>query len=126
MDRRWSRDGQVLSKRNLTPDHHGTISQGKANSKKINTKIARKDDFCVAKAKAKAVKADPAAKLSHLCAGADGSGDGGDHQFAVGIDSREDHSLTLDTHHLTRREIGDIEHLFAYQHRGIGITLGYT
>ena len=97
-------------------------------NEEYHTKIAHLSDFCVAKAKAKAkaVKADPAAKLSHLCAGADGSGDGGDHQFAVGIDSRKDHSLALDTHHLARREIGDIEHLFAYQHRGIGITLGYT
>jgi len=64
--------------------------------------------------------------LAYLAAGFDGSGDGGDHQFAVGIYGREDHTLALDAHHLARREIGDIEYLFAHQHRRIGIALRDT
>ena len=59
--------------------------------------------------------------LSHLCAVMDGGGDGGDHQFAICIHGREDHTLGFDTHHLTRREVRNKEHLFADEYGRIGV-----
>ncbi len=51
--------------------------------------------------------------LADLCAVLDGSGDGGDNEFAISVDGREDHALRLNTHHLARWEVRDKEYLFA-------------
>ena len=60
--------------------------------------------------------------LSYLAAVLNGRRYGSDHQLAIGINGRKDHSLALDTHHLTRREIGDEEHLLTHEYRRIRIA----
>ena len=48
---------------------------------------------------------------------------GGRHyaEATIEIDGRENHSLTLDTHHLTRRKVGNEEDALAYKVFGIVI-----
>ena len=66
------------------------------------------------------------ALLSYLRAIAHRSRDGGYYKFAIGIYCRQNHTLRLNAHHLSWREIGNEQHLFAYQDLRIGITLRYT
>ena len=44
-----------------------------------------------------------------------------DAEASVVVDGRENHSLTLDTHHLTRRKVGNEEDALAYKVFGIVI-----
>ena len=52
--------------------------------------------------------------------------DRSNNEFAIRIYCRKNHALTLNAHHLTRREISDKQHLFANENRWIGIRLRYT
>ena len=62
--------------------------------------------------------------LSHLTAGLHVLG-GGDHAEAlVGIDGRENHTLTLDAHHGARGEVSHKQDALAYQLLRILIELG--
>lgn len=62
--------------------------------------------------------------LSYGYAGTNWFGCGDEHEFAIGIHGRENHALTLYTFQLARWEVGDEEHLHAYQLLRVWITLG--